>query len=49
MVGGVRTSLRIEILRERYADVLQYGFLAYLRADIGLTRPKTFCELVGIL
>lgn len=46
---GVRTQLRIEVLKERYADALQYGFLAYLRADIQLAHPASFCEIKGII
>jgi HK97 family phage major capsid protein len=46
---GVRTSLRVEVLRERYAEYLQYGFLAYLRADIQVARPGSFCVVNGII
>lgn len=46
---GVRTSLNIRVLRERYAENLQYGFLATLRADIGVAHAASFCNIVGIL
>lgn len=46
---GIRTAFRIEILRERYAENFQYGFLAHLRADIQLARPASFCEIRGII
>ena len=46
---GMRTSLRIEILKERYAEYLQYGFLAYLRADVQLVHPASFCQVVGVI
>jgi HK97 family phage major capsid protein len=46
---GVRSELRIEILRERYADQLQYGFLAWLRADIALAHAESFCQVIGII
>jgi HK97 family phage major capsid protein len=46
---GTRTSLRVEVLKERYADNLQYGFLAFLRADIGVVRPQSFVQVVGII
>jgi HK97 family phage major capsid protein len=49
MMLGVRTQLRIEVLRERYAENLQYAFLAHLRADIQLAHPESFCKLVGII
>ncbi|XOV81656.1 MAG: phage major capsid protein [bacterium] len=45
---GMRQSLRVEILQERYADSLQVGFLAHMRLDIQLIHPSAFCELVGI-
>lgn len=46
---GVRTSLRIEVLRELYAGNLQYGYLAHLRADIGLAHPEAFAMVTGIV
>ncbi len=46
---GMRTQLRIELLKERYASNLQYGFLCYLRADIGVTRPASFAQVTGII
>lgn len=45
---GMRTSLRIEVLRERYADTLTYGFLAWLRADLILEQPAAFCKITGV-
>lgn len=49
LMVGIRTAFRIEILRERYAENFQYGFLAHLRADIQLARPASFCEVRGII
>jgi HK97 family phage major capsid protein len=46
---GVRTEMRIEVLRERFSDNLQYGFLCYLRADVAPTHPKAFCKIPGII
>ena len=46
---GVRQELRIEVLRERFADNLQYGFLAHMRMDVAVAHPESFCKLVGIL
>jgi len=46
---GLRTQLRIELLKERYASNLQYGFLCFLRADIGVTRPASFAQITGII
>lgn len=48
MMIGVRTQLRIEVLRERYADFLQYGFVAWLRADIQVRQPGAFCRIKTI-
>jgi HK97 family phage major capsid protein len=45
---GMRSNIRIEVLRERYADTLQYGFIAHLRADIAVEQPKAFCAITGI-
>jgi HK97 family phage major capsid protein len=45
---GMRSQLRIEILRERFADNLQYGFLAHLRADVQLEQAASFTKITGI-
>jgi HK97 family phage major capsid protein len=46
---GVRTELRIQLLRELYAANGQYAFLCYLRADIGVEHPAAFCRVTGVL
>lgn len=46
---GVLQGLRVEVLKERYADKLQYGFLAWMRVDAQLTRPKAFAKVTGII
>lgn len=48
MMLGVRSELRIEVLREKYADTLQYGFIAHLRFDVQLAHPQSFAKLIGI-
>jgi len=48
LIIGVRTSLRIEVLRELFAANLQYGFLAHLRADIAVEHPESFCKITGL-
>ena len=45
---GVRTSLRILPLRERFIDNGQYGFLAWLRADVQLAQPAAFNVDTGV-
>jgi HK97 family phage major capsid protein len=46
---GVRTHLRIEVLRERFAENHQYAFVAHLRMDVQLARAKAFAVLRGII
>lgn len=45
---GIRNQLRIEVLRERYASTLQYGYLAHLRLDTARTHSGTFVAITGI-
>jgi HK97 family phage major capsid protein len=49
LIFGIRTELRIEVLRELFAVNHQYGFVAHMRADIGLQHPQSFCKLTGIV
>lgn len=46
---GIRHQVSIELLREKYADNYQYGFLCALRADIAVAHAASFCKVVGIL
>lgn len=46
---GVRTQLRIEVLRELFAENGQYAFLAHLRADVQLAHPESFAVVEGIV
>jgi len=48
LIIGIRTQLRIEVLRELYAANLQYGFVAYLRADIGVEAPQAFARITNL-
>jgi HK97 family phage major capsid protein len=45
---GIRTSLRIRLLTERYADVGQFSFLADFRGDVGVTQASAFNIVAGI-
>lgn len=45
---GVRHDIRVEVLRERYAENLQYGFLCHLRADIAAEHEQAFTVLKGV-
>lgn len=49
LLVGVRSELRIELLRERYAENYEFGFLCALRADIQLARGGEFCVIEGII
>lgn len=46
---GIRNTMRIEVLKERYADFLQYGFLCWLRADVQLAHAASFAQVIGII
>tara|TARA_R110002124_G_scaffold223056_1_gene388443 strand:- start:11884 stop:13206 length:1323 start_codon:yes stop_codon:yes gene_type:complete len=45
---GLRQSLVIRRLTETFAGNLQVGFLAYLRADVGVEQPKAFTRITGV-
>jgi len=49
LVIGVRSRLQVEVLKERYADNMQVGFLIHLRADIQAWREQSLCRIVGII
>lgn len=49
MLVGVRSHLRIELLRELFAENHQYAFVAHLRADVQLAHPESFAVLKGII
>jgi HK97 family phage major capsid protein len=46
---GVRAGFAIEVLKERYADRFEIGFLAHLRADVALARPAGVVVVTGII
>lgn len=41
---GVRSPLRVEVLKENYAENLQYGFLFWLRMDVAVTEANAFAK-----
>ncbi|MFI5720204.1 phage major capsid protein [Nocardia sp. NPDC051750] len=45
---GIRTGFTLEVLRERYADNMQLGFLAHLRADVAVLQPSAFHIDTGV-
>jgi HK97 family phage major capsid protein len=46
---GLRLRLSVQVLRERYADSYEYGFLAAMRADVQLRHPKSFNVITEVL
>lgn len=49
MLIGVRTGIRVEILRERFADNLQFGLICHARIDFAAARPGAFTVLDGVV
>jgi HK97 family phage major capsid protein len=45
---GMRSDVRIEVLRERYMDTHQFGFLAHMRMDTARVHSDAFCKITGI-
>lgn len=45
---GIRDEMSITILKERYADYGQIGFLCWMRADVQLAHKESFSRLKGI-
>ncbi|MBS3961939.1 MAG: phage major capsid protein [Sandarakinorhabdus sp.] len=45
---GMRTELQISVLQERFAELGQIGFIAWLRADVALARPAAIARILGI-
>ncbi|MGJ0512402.1 phage major capsid protein [Methylocystis sp.] len=48
MIIGVRSELRIELLKERYADNLMFGLLCWMRADVAVMHDESFCKITGV-
>lgn len=48
LVIGIRNDIRVEILRERYADNHQYGFVCHMRADVAAIQPKALLRITGV-
>lgn len=50
MLGiGIRHAFEVRVLRERYADTGQVGFIGYLRADVQPFRTDAFHVTNGVL
>jgi len=48
LILAVLANLRIDLLRELYAETHQFGFLCHLRMDAGTQRSESFCKITGI-
>ncbi len=48
VVIGLRKRLTVQRLDERFADNMQFGFLAYMRLDIGVARANGLGMISGI-
>ena len=48
LMVGIRNNIRIEILRERYADTHQYAFVAHLRADVAAEHEAAFTKIAAV-
>ena len=49
LVVGMRAELQVEVLKERYSENYQFGFLAHLRADIQCWHAESFARIVGVI
>lgn len=45
---GMRQEIRVDLLRERYADNMQYGLIAHLRADMVAEHDQAFHTITGV-
>ena len=45
---GVRNEIRVEVLRERFADTHQYAYVAHMRFDIAVSQAASFHKVSGI-
>lgn len=48
MLIGLRESMKILVLQERYMDSGQYGFIAFMRGDVQFAHLESFSKLIGI-
>lgn len=45
---GIRSGVRVEVLRERYADTHQYGLVAHMRFDVAVQHAAAFHTITGV-
>ena len=46
---GVRSGIRVEILRELYAGTHQYGLIAHARFDVAVQHASAFHTITGVI
>jgi HK97 family phage major capsid protein len=46
---AIRMDVTVDVLKERFSDNYQYGFLCGFRADVAVTHSESFCVVKGIL
>lgn len=46
---GVRSELRVDLMKEIFSGAYQYGLLASMRVDIQLAHPESFAFTEGVL
>lgn len=49
LVIGMRNNLHIEVLKERFREYYQVGFLAAMRVDVQAWHDESFAKIVGII
>jgi len=45
---GMRETMRLSVLRERYAETGELALVAHMRADIAVEHPLAFCAVTGV-
>jgi HK97 family phage major capsid protein len=48
LIVGIRQEMRVEVLRERFANSYEIGFLVHMRADAIPMRTGSFGQILGI-
>jgi HK97 family phage major capsid protein len=46
---GIRTQIRVDVVRETFAANGQIGFVAWMRAECQAMHPQSFAQITGII
>ncbi|MDY6827589.1 MAG: phage major capsid protein [Bacillota bacterium] len=49
MIIAQKIGLRIEVLKERYADYMKVAFLVYAMLDMAIEQAEAFCKITGLV